>query len=45
MQKELLQALEALLSMPEYDGTRATSIIRRDIKRAARAAIKKARAA
>ena len=38
---ELLSIIQALLTMPDYDGTRETSILRRDIKRRARAALKR----
>ena len=36
---ELLFALEALLNMPEFDGTQETSSIRRDAKNRARSLI------
>lgn len=39
---DLLAALQDVLAMPDFDGTRATSIVRRDAKHAARAAIAKA---
>lgn len=39
---ELLDALVGLLNMPEFDGTPEASLLRRDSKRAARAAIAKA---
>ncbi len=39
---ELLEALRALQNIPPFDGTTATSTIRREAKRAARAAIAKA---
>lgn len=39
---ELLAALKKLLHMPEFDGTPEVSLLRRDAKRAARAAITKA---
>ena len=37
--ERLLKALKDLLSMPDFDGTQATSILRRDAKHAAREAI------
>ena len=39
---DLLAALDALLKMPDFDGTQATSTERREAKHAARAAIYKA---
>lgn len=37
--EELLSALETLLNLPDFDGTRETSSIRRDAKRRARSLI------
>ena len=39
---ELLEALQCLLAMPDYDGAISTSTVRRGAKHAARAAIAKA---
>ena len=39
---DLLAALKELLHMPEFDGTPEASLLRRDAKRAARAAIDRA---
>jgi len=39
---DLLAALQELLHMPEFDGTPECSLLRRDAKRAARAAIDRA---
>lgn len=39
---DLLQAIQDLLTMPDFDGTQPTSETRRNAKRAARAAISKA---
>ena len=39
---ELLEALQAVLAMPDYDGTAETSIVRRNAKTAAHVAIAKA---
>lgn len=39
---DLLQAIQGLLYMPDFDGTQPTSATRRDAKPAARAAIAKA---
>lgn len=39
---ELLEALIAVVNMPDYDGSISTSVVRRNAKHAARAAIAKA---
>jgi hypothetical protein len=42
LQADLLAAVQALLSMPDFDGSQETSEARRSAKRLARAAIAKA---